>query len=263
MVRYIHIDAVDHIARPIVAIGRDYRDGHIIDAHHHRRGQLISGATGVIVLATSEGNWVMPPQRGMWIPPATVHEVRMVGSVSMQSLYLEPGAVPDMPRRCQVVGISPFMRSLVTEALDLPLEYALDGRAGALMQLIQHEMQQLPVLPLSLPFPAHEPLSARCRQFMQHPNIHETIDEWATALAMSRRAFTRLFRREVGMSFVAWRQQACLLYAMPRLAAGEPVISVAIDMGYENPAAFTLMFRQAFGSSPLAYLGLRGNRASS
>ena len=237
-------------------------DGHVIDPHHHRRGQLISGATGVIVLSTSEGTWVMPPQRGMWIPPATEHEVRMVGAVSLQSLYLEPDAVPDMPSHCQVVGISPFMRSLITEALSLPLEYELKGRGGALMQLIQFEMQQLPVLPLSLHFPAHSPLSARCRKFVQQPSIHQTIDEWPEALGMSRRAFTRLFRRETGMSFVAWRQQACLLCALPRLAAGEPVTTVAIDLGYENPAAFTLMFRRAFGSPPLAYLGFRNNRTS-
>ena len=42
-----------------------------------------------------------------------------------------------------------------------------------------------------------------------------------------------------------------------RLVAGEPVTTVAIDLGYENPAAFTLMFRRAFGAPPLTYLGLR------
>jgi AraC-like DNA-binding protein len=194
----------------------------------------------------------------MWIPPATEHRVRMVGAVRMHSLFLEAGAVPGMPGHCQVVGISPFMRGLMTEALDLPPEYELEGRAGALMQLIQHEMRQLPILPLSLQFPAHGPLSARCREFMEHPGIHQTIDDWATSLGMSRRAFTRLFRRETGLSFMAWRQQACLLCALPRLAAGEPVTAVAIDLGYENPAAFTLTFRRAFGSPPLTYLGLRG-----
>ena len=79
---------------------------------------------------------------------------------------------------------------------------------------------------------------------------------------MSRRSFTRLFRRETGLSFVAWRQQACLLCAMPRLAAGEAVTTIAIDLGYENPAAFTLMFRRAFGSPPLTYLGLRNTQPS-
>jgi AraC-like DNA-binding protein len=149
------------------------------------------------------------------------------------------------------------MRSLMTEALNLPLEYELGGRAGALMTLIQHEMQQLPVLPLSLQYPTHGPLAKRCRRFVRRPSIHETIDDWSKALGMSRRAFTRLFRRETGLSFMAWRQQACLLCAMPRLAAGEPVTTVAIDLGYENPAAFTLMFKRAFGSPPLTYLGLR------
>jgi AraC-like DNA-binding protein len=253
----IHIDAVDLVPRPVIAIGHNYPDGHRVKPHHHRRGQLISSATGVIVVSTGEGTWVMPPHRGMWIPPATQHRVQMVGAVSVQSLYIEPEAIPGLPSHCQVVGISPFMRSLITEALGVPIEYELEGRAGALMQLIHYEMQQLPALALSLRYPAHGPLSALCRQFVQEPNIHETIDAWADVLGTSRRSFTRLFRRETGMSFVGWRQQACLLCAMPRLAAGETVTSVAIDLGYENPAAFTLMFRRAFGNPPLAYLGLR------
>jgi AraC-like DNA-binding protein len=258
MARKIRIDDVEDTPRPIVAIGNDYPDGHIIAPHRHRRGQLISGATGLIVLSTEAGTWVMPPQRGMWIPPATEHHVRIVGSVRMQSLYVEPEATAGMSKQCVVVGVTPFMRSLMTEALSLPLEYEFEGRAGAVMELIRHEMRQLPTLPLSLQFPLHGPLSALCRQFVEKPDVHVTIDAWAEALAMSRRSFTRLFRRETGLSFVAWRQQACLLCALPRLAAGEQVTAVAIDLGYENPAAFTLMFRRVFGSPPLAYLGLRG-----
>jgi AraC-like DNA-binding protein len=256
----LHIDSVDHLPRAVIAIGTQYPDGHVIAPHQHRRGQLASGATGVLVLATPEGTYVMPPQRGLWIPPATQHHVRTVGAVRMQSLYLEPSAVAGMPTHCQVVGISPFMRSLMTEALSLPVEAELDSRAAALLQLIAHELQQLPVLPLSLRYPADGALAARCRAFIETPAIHQTIDRWAADLHMSRRAFTRLFRRETGLSFMAWRQQACLIGALPRLAAGEPVTSVAMDLGYENPAAFTLMFKRAFGSPPLKYLGLRAGQ---
>lgn len=258
--RRIQIETVDHTPRPIIAIGNVYPAGHRIAPHQHRRGQLISGASGLIVLATPVGTWVMPPQRGVWIPPATKHHVRMVGAVSMQSLYVEPNAVPDMPAHCQVVSISPFMRSLITEALDLPLEYEPRSRAGAIMRLIQQEMPRLPVLPLSLHYPTQGALADRCRRFVERPNVHETINDWSAELGMSRRAFTRLFRRETGMSFQAWRQQACLLCAMPRLAAGDAVTTVAIDLGYENPAAFTLMFKRAFGSPPLIYLGIRTAR---
>jgi AraC-like DNA-binding protein len=123
------------------------------------------------------------------------------------------------------------------------------------MALIQQEMRRLPVVPLSLPYPANKNLAARCRQFLHKPSVHETIEDWSEALGMSRRTFTRLFRRETGLTFVAWRQQACLIAALPRLAAGEAVTSVALDLGYDNPAAFTTMFKRVLGASPRAYLG--------
>src|SRR3712207_1448426 len=102
MVRGVHIDTVDDTARPIVVVGNEYPDGHVIEPHHHRRGQLISSVTGTLVLTTPTGTWVMPPQRGMWIPPGTVHEVRIIGAASMQSLYIEPEAIEGMPQSCQV-----------------------------------------------------------------------------------------------------------------------------------------------------------------
>lgn len=200
----------------------------------------------------------MPPQRGLWIPPDTEHWVRAVGNVNMQSLYLEPNAIPQMPMRCQVVGISLFMRGLLTEALNLPHAHDLDRRGLALIELIRYEMQQLPILPLSLPFPSHNGLAARCRAFAQRPNVHETIDEWSGIMGMSRRAFTRFFKQQTGLSFMAWRQQACLMFAMPRLVAGDSVTTVAMDLGYENPSSFTWMFKRTFGSPPLTYLGGKG-----
>ena len=255
--RDIHIDAVDDTPRPIVAITRTYPDGFRIAPHRHRRGQLISGTTGLMILATPYGTWVMPPGRGVWIPPGVVHDVRMVGPVSMESLYIAPEAADRMPDRCQVLEISTFMRSLIVEALEVPLEYDLDGRSGALMALLGYEIERLPTLPLSLPYPQDDRLAEACRRFMQRPDIHETIDGWSASLGMSRRSFTRFFRKETGLSFVAWRQQACLLSALPRLATGSPVTAVAMDLGYGNPAAFTLMLKRAFGASPLAYLEQR------
>lgn len=253
MVRGIKVEAVDHVPRAVIAVGNHYPDGHIIPPHSHRRGQLIFGATGVLILSTPDGAWVMPPQRGMWIPAGVEHNVRIVGDASIQSIYLEPDQTHGMPARCRVVGLSKLMRNLIAEAVDLPVDYSPDSRAGALMALIQHEMRQLPQLPLSLTFPTHTGLAERCRAFLAAPDAHATIDDWCAALGMSRRAFTRLFRAETGASFVAWRQQACLVAALPRLVAGESVTSVALALGYDNPAAFTTMFKRILGAAPRAY----------
>ena len=254
MVRNLSLGSVDDDTRTIIAIAHEYADGTLVESHSHHRGQLVFGSTGMLIVTTPEGRWVMPPQRGMWVPPNTDHEVRMVGAVTTESVYLLPEAVTGMPVRCQVVGISPFVRSLIDRALDMPLDNAPDSHAGALMALIRHEIRELPELPLSVPFPAHGRLAELCRAFLLAPRVNDTIDRWASELGMSRRAFTRAFRHQTGLSFVDWRQQACLMTALPRLLALDPVTSVAFNLGYENPAAFTTMFKRVLGASPRAYI---------
>ena len=82
MVRNSWVDKFDDVSRPIIAIGNLYPHGYTIPAHHHRRGQLLYGASGSLMVETAFGTWVVPPQRGMWIPSGITHEVRMLGDVT-------------------------------------------------------------------------------------------------------------------------------------------------------------------------------------
>ncbi|GBQ92283.1 transcriptional regulator [Gluconacetobacter liquefaciens] len=248
------VEQIEDSPRDIVALGNAYIDGHVIAPHSHRRTQLLCATSGAVMVTTRHGTWVMPPQRAIWIPAGSVHQVRMLGAVRSNSLYLKPSAIGAMPADCCVVGLSAFMRALLAEAVELPADYDMHGRAGALMNLIRHEIADLPVVPLFLPVPGHEVLASMCRAFLADPSIHETIEAWSGRLGVRPRSFTRMFRRETGMSFMAWRQQACLIAALPRLVAGEPVTTIAMDLGYDNPAAFTAMFRKMLGASPRRYL---------
>ncbi|WP_245818082.1 AraC family transcriptional regulator [Granulicella rosea] len=240
--------------RPVLALGGTYPPLHHVRPHSHRRSQLFCPLTGIATASTSQGAWAVPAMRGLWIPAGVRHELRMQGVVEMQSLYFEPSVTANMPSRCRVVAISPLMRNLIHEAVALPVRYAREGRSGALMQLIQFEIARLPELPLSLPFPTDKALARLCRRFLLHPTAADNIDDWATALHASRRTFTRLFRRETGLSFVAWRQQACILKALPLLASGASVTHTALELGYENPAAFTTLFKRVLGAPPREYM---------
>jgi AraC-like DNA-binding protein len=243
--------------RPVVAVGNDYPPDFEVAPHQHRRFQLLYGASGVIMVWTEHGAWVVPPAQGVWIPHGVRHSVRTIGPVTTSSIFIEPASIDRMPSSCSVLGVSPLMHSLLLAAVDVPLEYEVEGRDGLLMALLLQELRRLPILPLSLPFPNDRELARRCRRFVKDPNPHETIDEWAQDMELSRRSFTRLFRRETGMSFAAWQRQACLLSALPRLVAREPVTRVAIDLGYESPAAFTTMFKKALGMPPSEYVAAR------
>lgn len=240
--------------RPVLALAGTYPTAHHVRAHKHQRAQLFCPMSGIATASTTQGAWAVPALRGFWIPAGVRHELRMQGVVAMQSLYFEPGVVTNMPERCQVVAISPLMRALVQEAVELPVRYQLGGRSGALMELIQFEVARLPELPLSLPLPTDKALARLCRKFLSRPTATDCIVDWADAMNMSRRTFTRLFRRETGLSFVTWRQQACILAALPKLAAGASVTNTALELGYENPAAFTTLFKRVLGAPPREYV---------
>ena len=98
--RNTHIDLHDALDRALVAIGNDYPAGHLLDAHAHRRAQLLYGATGVMLVLSEDGGWVVLPQRAVWIPAGVTHQVRMLG-VSTRSAYIEPGAARADARACK------------------------------------------------------------------------------------------------------------------------------------------------------------------
>lgn len=246
-------DDYEHVPRPVIGIGNDYPPSFELVEHRHRRGQFLYAASGVVAVSTPDGAWVAPPERGVWIPGGTPHAVRMVGAVQTRSVLIEPSACPMLGRSCRVVGVSPLLRHLLVAAAAIAVDYEEAGRDGLVMQLLVAEIDRAPVIPLAVPFPSHAGLAARCHSFLERPRAAATIDEWADALAMNRRRFTRLFRRETGMSFAEWRQQACLSVALPRLAAGEPVTTIAFDLGYDGPANFSTMFKRALGVPPTRY----------
>ncbi len=249
----VDTDAYEAIPRPIVAIGDDYPPSCELDRHQHRRDQFLYAAKGVVAVSTPQGAWVAPPERGVWIPAGVPHAVRMVGAVSTRSVLVERGLCPSLGSRCRVVGVSPLLRGLLVAAADIAPEYDAAGRDGLVMALLLAELARAQVLPLAVPFPASPGLARRCHAFLEHPNPHETIDQWGAALGLGRRAFTRLFRSETGMSFAEWRRQACLLVALPRLASGEAVTTIALDLGYDSPAAFATMFKRLLGIPPSRY----------
>jgi AraC-like DNA-binding protein/mannose-6-phosphate isomerase-like protein (cupin superfamily) len=249
----LRIGWLDRSPGAAIALAGDYPNGHFIPPHRHNRSQLLHAISGVATVATLDGRWMVPPEHALWIPAGIAHSVEMLGAVKMRSVYFALGAVEGLPERTRVVGMTALMRSLIVEAATLPLDYPPGSRAALIMGLILREVRNLPEKPLGLPFPTDPRLAELCRRFVESPSPHARIDDWADTLAMSRRTFTRVFRRETGVSLSMWRQQCCLFAALPRLARGEPVTSIALDLGYDSLAAFTTMFKRMLGAPPRLY----------
>lgn len=231
--------------------------GYVVPPHRHRRTQFLCVFSGVVLVATDRGRWMIPPGHALLIPRGLEHSVEMYSDVSMRSVYIYSPEGRAAFLEPTVLEVTDLARQLIAEAVRQG-DIAEDiGRAELVMALLLNEIGRLPERRLGLPFPVSGRLAGLCRDFVEQPSPTAKIDDWANRLNMSRRTFTRFFRDEMGVSFVTWRQQACLFACLPRLAAGEPVTRVALDAGYESVPAFTTMFKRMLGASPRAYLTSR------
>ncbi len=244
---------LESIPRSVVGRVREYTDGHIVERHHHRRAQLLFASKGVMTVETGQGIWVVPPKRAVWIPPFMDHAVASREHLSMRSLYFDPEMVTGLPETCMVVTVSPLLRELSHAAVALPPLYDEDGADGRMISVLLDQLRTISTTPLYLPTSSDRRLAPIITALSRNPSDRRDLGTWAKEVGASERTLSRLFSSQTGMTFRQWRQQVKLLEALGRLANGEQVTTVAIDLGYDSQSAFIAMFRKALGTTPGKY----------
>ena len=79
------------------------------------------------------------------------------------------------------------------------------------------------------------------------------LHELAELSGLSVFHFTRSFKKAVGLSPLAYRNQRRVTEARARLLDGEPIAQVALDMGYADQSHLTRQFQRIVGASPRRY----------
>ena len=236
------------------SMSKDFPSGHQVGRHQHREGQLIFAVSGVMELSTTDGLWLVPPQRGVWMPPAVEHSMRARGTVSLRTLYIQsPHYLAQLPRHSKAIAISPLMRELIIRLMRTRGIPHADQKEGRLLDLLIDEIEWSGETALPLPPLSDQRLQRVCSAILANPGDRRGLNEWAELVGASSRTLARLFQQELGMSYLYWRQQVCAMSALPRLGAGEPVTLIASDLGYDTPGAFSSMFRRIMNAAPSQY----------
>ncbi|MGT9865653.1 AraC family transcriptional regulator [Stenotrophomonas maltophilia group sp. P373] len=239
--------------RPVTYRVTQYPVGTHIPGHKHQRHQLVYAISGLMVVRSAVGRWVVPSNRAIWMPAGMVHAVDCIAAVHMRSLYIDPSFALHLPAEPFAVQVSPLLRELLQAATLVKGEHIEDSRDGRVVRLLLDELHRMDVLPLHLPAPSDPRLQRICQHLQKHPGDDATLQDWAQALEVDVKTIQRRFATELGMTFGQWRQQARLLAAMERLAIGDKVIDVALATGYDSPSAFTSMFKRQLGQTPAAF----------
>jgi AraC-like DNA-binding protein len=247
------------LPRALVTYAADYPAGHRIAWHSHARHQFVHATAGVMTIETEAGHWIVPPGFAVWVPAGMTHALAMHGRVDMRTLYLDPTARGDFPTTCAVHAVPALLRELILRAMTLPALYDIDGAAGRLVAVLLDEIVDSPPTSLHLPWPRDRRAVRVAAALRDNPEDPRTLAAWADTLGAGERTLARIFTRETGLGFRAWRQRLRLLHALRRLAEGAPVTTVAFDCGYASASAFIAAFHATMGASPGRYMANNAN----
>jgi AraC-like DNA-binding protein len=262
--------------RPVRAKHQHLRaDTHVVP-HSHPWGQVALSATGVIRVTAPLGSYIVPPSRAVWIPPGVEHAVTVIEDAELLTLYLHQPRGRCGPARsaaesagwrpCRVLEVSSLLLALALELDARPDAggHALDRdgrtREQRLAGLLLDELRRAAPVRLGVDLPQEKRLRRLCAAVIDEPSRHATLAAWAADTGASARTMSRLFRSELGTSFVQWRQQVLLARAVPLAARRLPMARIAAELGYASPSAFAAMVRRSVGAPPSRFLRVGAGR---
>jgi AraC-like DNA-binding protein len=238
----------------------DYPGGTTIDWHRHETGQLVHAVAGSMRLFTESTVVLLPPTMAVWVPPARTHRLEFSRPAAMRTLYVRPGDLPRTDRSCRVLAVSPLLRELILAVMPDTVPAMVSRRRRALFDLLAAELAEAPEVTLTLPLPGDDRIRPLAERALADPGAVGSVTAWTATAAASAKTVERLFRRQTGLTPSQWLRQARLMAAVAWLAEGRSVTTIALDLGYGTPSAFSYMFRRALGVAPSRFLaGLATN----
>jgi AraC-like DNA-binding protein len=237
-------------SEPGKSLARDYPRGLRIEPHAHEWAQVLYAVAGVMWVEVGHEALVVPPQRAVWLPPRTVHSIRMMSAVEMRNLYLPQSDIEHLSKQPDVFEVNGLLRELITTLAERELqkdrEYLDLAYRFAALELAHAARYSLRI---PLPDQSDRRLDVLCRAVIENPSVDISFEQHAASVGASVRTLARLFSRALGMGFAEWRRQVQLVIAVSKLAEGQPISTVARSLGY-RPASFSDMFRRELGVSP-------------
>jgi AraC-like DNA-binding protein len=232
--------------------------GGVGGAHRHDDHQIVYAGRGVLGITTDMGSWIAHTSRAIWVPAGTVHAHQGHGEPELHLVGLPATDNPLGLDEPTVLSVAPLLRELILACTRVPHDGALER--GRLRAVLLDELRASPRQPVHLRSPTTPQLKALCAILRADPADNRTLAELGRQIGVSDRSLSRLFKRDLHMTFPQWRTQLRLYRALVLLAEGTPVTAVAHLCGWASASAFIDVFRRAFGHTPGTHLAGVGGR---
>jgi len=253
----VSLGYVEDPGRPILPYSLDLKNMTCHSEHRHPRGQLIYAGKGVMRVVCGSMIWMVPPTQAIWAPPMSPHIADFPGKVSLRNIFIDASAVKDLPEKCEALEVSPLLREMILKCCEYGCEYKKGSPAWRLALALIDELRMARSAKFSLPLGSDSRLRRVQDLMLEAPSALASLEKLSALSGAGTRTLARLFEKETGLGFGAWRRRLLMMEAMKRLGAGANVSETAYELGYSSASAFIAMFRRECGISPGRMLGRR------
>jgi AraC-like DNA-binding protein/quercetin dioxygenase-like cupin family protein len=220
--------------------------------HSHPAHQLAWSARGTLSVRVPGWTYVLPPTLALWLPAHVPPATGALSPAAMRGVYLQPDRFTIGWTEPTVVAVPPLLRELIEFLAVASAQTDARSHAEALLGEL---LRPAPSLAVRVPDLRDDRARRIADALTADPSDARGLAQWAGVVNTSTRTLARVWLTETGMGFARWRTQLRLQAALPMLASGTPVGTVARAVGYRTPSAFVAIFKATLGVPPGQYFG--------
>jgi AraC-like DNA-binding protein len=220
-------------------------------AHDHPHHQVILALEGGLDMEIGGRAGRVESARGALVPAGTLHAFAGIGRNRFVLLDIDKASRAEPARL--LAAATPYFT--VPRAVEHLLAY-VGSRPGVLGGDADHVAPLLATALAEASADRRQPEAVlKATEFMRRAYPRPiTCEDAAHAAGISTAHLHALFKQWLGVSPGRYLGEIRLDRAKDRLAGGaEPVVEIALGVGFSEQSAFTRAFRRRFGESPAAY----------
>ena len=258
-----YIKEVDRIPDAIY-INHDYLGEYNVSEHSHEKVQFLYTEGGVVQVKTENSNYFLPARHYMLIAPGMKHSIEPSSDkVIMRNVYfpvLEESK--EFYNKTAIYPVNDFLLHFLmytnkwngTVLPESDKDYSiLKAFACLLPDLSKHRLF------FSLPLTQNERLNKILEHLRENVGKQILFDDLAAQFGFSSRSLSRLFQKELSMSFVQYFILFRMLKALHLIAEKKLTISeIAYAVGYSSLPTFSNTFAKIIGVRPTEYATAKG-----
>ncbi|MGJ1439319.1 MULTISPECIES: AraC family transcriptional regulator [Sphingobacterium] len=256
----------------LVAIDADQYDFYVdhmyvdrIDSreYKHKKARLLYADGGIIHVFTTTKHWYLPARFYMWIPANTTYHLESTSSrIPLYSFYFkEQQHMPSVLSTPNIFLSNDLVREMFLFAQDWSggisktADYSKYCLLRAMMAIIPDTSSPIDAFPMQHPYPKSEKLRSVARYLNSNIDQAFTIEQVAARFGMSSRSLSRLFKEDMGISYIRFLRAIRIAKALELMSENSySILEIAMRVGYNELSSFSNIFTRVTGIRPSIYM---------